>query len=664
MTRNIILGNGNMLVCLDRNMRIRDFYYPYVGQENHVSSNYHLIGVWVEGNFSWISENDWKLSLNYKKDSLVSEVTAYNENLKVKLTINEAVHHEKNIFLRHISVTNNCNRNRSIKIFCRQHFHISEANIGDTVYFNPILNSIIDYKGKRYFLIGGMANGKNFDDYATGVAEGNRLGTYVDAEDGTLSRNPIEHGSVDSTIGFTMDMKKNESQAIDYWIAVGEKHAEVRKLRDFILEKKPFKLIKETERYWIKWINKKKVNFCDLDSKIQNLFKRSLLIVRAQTDNHGAIIAANDTHTFHFKRDTYSYMWPRDGALIARSLDRVKHYSITSKFFNFCSEIVSEDGYLFHKYRPDGSLGSSWHPWLKWDKLQLPIQEDETALVMDALWKHYSMHKNFNEMKKMYKNFIKKSGDFLHSFRDEKTGLPKESYDLWEMKLGVHTFTCSTVYAGLQAAKNFAVIFGKKSDVEKYEKAAREVREATLKYLYDEEEQIFIKGIYYDKEGKMQKDRTVDVSTAYGLFEYNVVSVDDARIKRTMDETLKRLWCNSSCGGLARFENDNYYQTSKSFPGNPWFISTMWLAEYHIAKAKSLSELKSAEELLKWATERALPSGALSEQINPITGEHLSVAPLTWSHAGFIIAVDKYLDKFQKLNRNKRNINKGCRRSS
>ena len=237
----------------------------------------------------------------------------------------------------------------------------------------------------------------------------------------------------------------------------------------------------------------------------------------------------------------------------------------------------------------------------------------------------------------------------MFSFRDKKTGLPKESYDLWEARLGVHTFTCSTVYAGLEAAKNFAKSFGNKSDVAKYEKAAKEVREATLKYLYDEEEQIFIKGIYYDNEGNMKKDKTVDISTIYGLFEYNLLDVDDSRIKRTMDKTIEKLWCSHACKGMARYENDRYYRVGGDSPENPWFISTMWLAEYYIAKAKSIEELKLGEDLLKWAVDRALPSGVLSEQLNPMNGEPLSVAPLTWSHAGFIIAVDKYLDKFEKL---------------
>jgi GH15 family glucan-1,4-alpha-glucosidase len=281
-------------------------------------------------------------------------------------------------------------------------------------------------------------------------------------------------------------------------------------------------------------------------------------------------------------------------------------------------------------------------------KIQLPIQEDETALVLDSLWKHYKRNKN-EDVKKLYGTLIKNAGNFLVKFRDEKTKLPKESYDLWEEKIGVHTFTCATVYAGLEAAKNFADIFGEKQEKEKYEKAAQEVKDAILKYLYDKDRGIFIKRIYSDEEGNWLRDNTIDVSTVYGLFEYKILPANDERIVRTMEKTLEKLWCITPTGGVYRYENDKYYRTGKDASENPWFISTFWLAEWYIENAKKMGDLKLAEDLLKWATNRALPSGALSEQLNPNTAEPLSVSPLTWSHAGFIIAVIKYIGKCKIL---------------
>jgi hypothetical protein len=41
-------------------------------------------------------------------------------------------------------------------------------------------------------------------------------------------------------------------------------------------------------------------------TKVVELFKRSLLVVRTQIDNNGAICAANDSDIMQFSRDTYS----------------------------------------------------------------------------------------------------------------------------------------------------------------------------------------------------------------------------------------------------------------------------------------------------------------------------------------------------------------------
>ncbi len=39
----------------------------------------------------------------------------------------------------------------------------------------------------------------------------------------------------------------------------------------------------------------------------------------------------------------------------------------------------------------------------------------------------------------------------------------------------------------------------------------------------------------------------------------------------------------------------------------------------------------------------------LAEQINPFDGVAISVSPLVWSHAEFVIAVCEYVDKRKKL---------------
>ena len=66
------------------------------------------------------------------------------------------------------------------------------------------------------------------------------------------------------------------------------------------------------------------------------------------------------------------------------------------------------------------------------------------------------------------------------------------------------------------------------------------------------------------------------------------------------------------------------------------------MAEYLIAIAEKPADLDRPRAYLEWCASRALPSGIMSEQVHPYTGEPLSVSPLTWSHAAFVSAVQHY----------------------
>ena len=100
-----------------------------------------------------------------------------------------------------------------------------------------------------------------------------------------------------------------------------------------------------------------------------DVFHRSLLILRTQIDNHGAIIAANDSDIVRFGKDTYSYMWGRDGAFVAAALATAGFAHVCMKYFAFCARVLSDEGYLFQHYNPDGSLASNWHAWLvRWPR--------------------------------------------------------------------------------------------------------------------------------------------------------------------------------------------------------------------------------------------------------------------------------------------------------
>jgi len=649
MPRDIPVGNGRLLVCFDQNYCIRDLYYPHVGQENHVGGNFFRLGFWVDDQFSWVGP-DWKRDLRYLPDTLVTQVSLYHEGMGLILSCRDTVDFHENIYLRELMVENLAARQRDIRLFFSQDFNISGNDVGDTAAFDPLSGGVVHYKGSRYFLINGFpVGGKGLSQFAVGQKGfGGKEGTFKDAEDGLLSGNPIAQGSVDSVLGFTLDLGAQDKGKIFYWIAAGQNRGEVHRLDGLIKERGPGVLFQRTQDYWHLWVNKETPPLDQLPKAVGELYRRSLLILNSQIDWQGGIIAANDSDILHYSRDTYSYVWPRDGALAAHALDLAGYDLLARNFYQFAAEIIEKEGYFLHKYNPDGTLASSWHPWIQEGKLQLPIQEDETALVIWALWNHFVLYRDIEFIKPLYRPLIKRAADFMCRYRDEKTKLPDESYDLWEERRGMFSFTAGAVFGGLAAASLFCKIFGEEENASRYQQAAAEIRDAVSTYLWREELNGFCRMIYRDKQGLVQVDTTCD-SSLWGLFAFGLYSVDHPKIVSTFNTLREKLWLKTRVGGMLRYENDRYQQVSPTVGGNPWFICTLWLADYLTEQAREEKELADALKIMKWVTDHTLPSGVLAEQINPLTGEPLSVSPLTWSHATFVASTQRLLRRMRRM---------------
>lgn len=651
MPRDLPLGNGTVLVNFDRDYNLRDIHFPEVGMDNHSVGHPSRFGVFCEGQFAWLSAEYIRQRL-YVTDALQTDVLASIAHLQLELRFNDAVDFYLWTFVRKVSVKDLSGRDREVRLFFHHDFHIVEHDIGDTAYFDPETSSLIHYKDARYFLINACVQGHiGWSQYATGTKEtAGMQGTWRDAEDGVLGGNPIAQGSVDSTGAVHLNVPAHGEQVAHYWMTFGIKYEKVVKLNEIVLQKTPEKLLHRTERYWHLWVNKDPHRFADLSDGCAELFKRSLLIMRTNCDDGGAIIAANDYDIAQFGRDTYSYMWPRDGALVADAFASAGFLSVSRSFFQFCLKVITEEGYLLHKYNADGTVGSSWHPWLRQGVPTLPIQEDETALVLWALWRHFNAFRDVEAVRPLYRRLISNAAEFLVSFRDEETGLPLPSYDLWEERFGVHLFTVAAVIGGLEAAAHFATAFGEDEQAERYTLCAEETRQAMIKHMWSPPHQRFARMATRTKSG-YTLDVTIDAAN-YGVFAFGALPADDPKVVATMDAIEERLSIKTQVGGVARYENDYYQQVSQDIEnvaGNPWFICTLWVAQHKIAVAKSSDDLTRAREILEWVVGHALPSGVLAEQVHPYTGEPLSVSPLTWSHATFVTCVLEYVQARERL---------------
>ncbi len=646
--RDIPVGNGSLLINFDDKYQLRDFYFPHVGQENHTEGFPFRFGVWADGVFSWFFSDGWQRELRYLPNTLVTDVTLTNHALGIQISCNDTVAHDENIYLKRIAVRNLFDSERDIRVYLHHDFRIYENKVGDTAYYDPDTLALIHYKKHRYFLINSTPH---FDEFATGrKAFHSSEGTWRDAEDGHLHGGAITEGSVDSTIALHAKIAPLSNAAFHYWIAAGSSHQEVSRLNKLVHKVGAAQLLEQTRDRWSEWLGNTALDPSGLSKPVAELYRRSLLIITTQIDKGGAIIAANDHDVTERATDHYSYLWPRDGAFIANALDNAGYPEYSRKFFKLCHRIVHQRGYFLQKYNPDGSVGSGWHSY--WDKGEkkpmYPIQEDETALVLWALWEHYSRYPDIEFIRGIYTGLIERCADFMMGFRDPDTGLPLPSWNLWEDRRGVHTFTCATVVAGLRAGAHFALLFDDEERAIRYRHAADEIVAAMRTCLYSESEDRFLRGLLANGSDALVADATVDASL-FGLFYFGCFDVDDPVVTNTMRAVEERLMHHGPFGGVIRFEDDNYMRSSENSPPNAWIITTLWLAEYYIASARSADDLARALAILEWTANRAIPSGVLAEQIDPDNGNAVSVSPLTWSHSTFLATVLRYAEKLSRF---------------
>lgn len=668
--RPLIFGNGKILICEDERGTIRDVYFPYVGLENH--GNLIRVGVCDLDSLycSWLE--NWTVRQRYKSEfetefcnrileisgapeeknakntaekrtgkgtgsekgseripeacrevtSNIGETVFENPELGLKVTVWEAVHPSTNIFYRTFEVRNVSNSSRRLRLFSNQNYRILETKIGETAVIDK--HVLIHYKRDRYFL---HASEPAFDQYAAGTAEWKGLeGTWKDMEsDANLSGNPVAHGSVDSTLGWTLpELKPGEATRVHFWIVLGKNYCNVLKVHKRVKEAGKSDLFHHNFNFWNSFTERVSVLpeyawMPQLPEKVIKSFYRSLLAAVAHMDITGSVIASCDSDIRQFGADLYTYCWPRDAAWVCLALDRARYHHLSAETFEFFSKTITTRGNFLHKYTPAGDFGSTWHP--------VPmIQIDETGLPLYALYNNWEIAKSVWTTGRYYRGLVIPAANYLTKSVDKETDLPISSFDLWEERKGVHTYSACTVYAGLRGACELARSLGDYSNADIWKAAADRVKEAIIERLYDGKLKRFRRSL---------EESTLD-SSVFAVWYFGILPPDDPRVVRTMEAIEHELLRPS--GGIARYLHDSYYGYM-----NSWIICTLWLSQWHSA----MGNLERALELLVWCATHAHPSGLMPEQIDD-RGRPLSVLPLAWSHSAFVLAVLEYLQALAK----------------
>ncbi len=637
MARPIVLSNGELHVGLNDFGLVHDLYFPYVGLENHAAGTglRHKIGVWIDGQISWLDEDKgWVFSFRYPHTALVGHIVAKNEAIGVILEFDDCVDSQISAFMRNIHIVNLKQEARQVRLFMHQAFIVGDLHSNaDTAQYLPDSHAVLHYRGRRAFVISGESDSNGpFDQHSIGLfgIEGHQ-GTYRDAEDGELSGSNVDFGKVDSVLRFKLDIGPHSSARVHYWIAAGTSIRQALFVHKQVKETGVTERLHTTATWWEQWLQPAIGIAKKLPKQHQETFIDAVMVIKSQIDKRGAVMASTDTSMLNYTRDAYAYMWPRDGAYTLWPLIRMGYKDEAYRFFEFCKQGLHPAGYLMHKYRSDGALGSSWHPYVQPDgSFAPPIQEDETALVLYVLAQFYQTHHDPAILKDFYQSLVVPMAHFLVEHVESTTNLPKPSYDLWEEVYMVTTYTTATVFGALTAASELAAAAEDDKHAVEWRAVANDIQAAAHRHLYNHERKVFYKGLLVHN-GQMNKNATIDTSAVFGAYLFGLFEPDSPEMKDSIETTRTVFNVHNPRVGVPRYENDPYRREDTSITGNWWFITTLWLTQYNLLNNKD-----HALAQLDWIQSLALPTGLFSEQVNPKTVTQVSPSPLTWSQAEYV----------------------------
>jgi glucoamylase len=627
-----IIGNSKFLASLGRTGKMYRLWWPNIDLPQHVDAIRTGIQ-WDQSPVSWFDEeaDGWKHEAKYIDKTNIFSVNARSEQQPIQVDSSHLAVPGQDIIVREYTFTNSSDQPVSFSFIVHSSFLVSENQLYNTTMFNAANDSLVHFRHKYYFA---LSSANVCTGYQSGLA-------WDMAGQGELNGKNIDMRP-DGALKWRIDeLAAGASVTIPVYLTAG--HDEESVLQQMRTAKgKPSSVwIAETAAYWNEFLAEAAP--CPIpDAEISDLYDRSLLMFKLMSDEQtGSIIAAPEFDENFARCGGYSYCWGRDAAFITTALDKAGLGSLSDSFYAWTLTAQSPDGSWQQRHYHDGSLAPSWG-----------LQIDEGSSIIWGMWQHHLEQKDHSFAKQVWPA-VEKGASFLMSFLDAESGLPKPSIDLWEEREASHTYSSAAVYGGLTAAASFAELAGRTELASEWKSAAERISASINELCWNEEGGRFYRGVNltvqagkYEqaiaagatgyvtegikgyKKNVLNHDPVIDVSLLGIAVPFGAVPADHDRMRRTADAVEAALTM-PGVGGIKRYEDDIY------IGGNPWILTTLWLAHYRI----ETGSIDEAKQLLKWALDHRTETGLLPEQVDKNTGETAWVVPLTWSHAMFILTI-------------------------
>jgi len=623
-----LIGNREILVTFTRKGNLQRMYYPAKDNRQYIS--FYNVGVKVnDSDLIYLHDdinNVYKQYYDVNTNILNTEITNTYFNLKILQT--DFVPVKENVLIRKYTIINENHLDLSLKFFVHSEI-LSDRN-------NHVGCKITDYGMMQYahdFMVSTISQEKKICNHQINGSKNTIKSTNIYDKDYIGMSN-------DSSIAYDIgSIKTNEKKTFELCVVLQEQPSnmadfekEIERIRRIDINSEYAK----TKSYWRKYVKSHDgLNFKEpensYEEKLQQIYYRSILLFPLLTNYEtGGIIASPEIDEDFTKCGRYGYCWPRDAAFITRAMDILKMEKETEKFYKiFCKITQSKNGMWEQRFFSDGRLAPSWG-----------YQIDETASVIYGVYTHYQYTNNFKFLKDTLP-MCEKALDFLKRYvKDLLEGTQKfhVSYDLWEMCEGVHFYSLASIYSAFNTMLEIYKVLGKnvsnfennrlkdekisKSKVE-VEKLRKDLKLYIEEKMYDDEKKCYVRN---------PEDKKLDISILGAVVPYNVFTPNEKKIENTIERINMSL--RTYTGGYKRFEEDHYMN------GNPWPIANCWMTLYYLEKGEN----KKAKETFDFVVKTAGLHSFLGEQVNNETLEANWVLGLGWSHAMFIIVLEKMLN--------------------
>lgn len=447
--------------------------------------------------------------------------------------------------------------------------------------------------------------------------------------------------SCDSSICYNIGvLNPGETKTLEIYMIIHENKEkyrldEIKADFDKIRKIEIAKELTTTKKYWNKYVKDHTTielkETTEYDKRIKKIYNRTILLYPLLTnETTGGIAATIEVDEARNYCGRYAYCWPRDAVFITKALDILGMEKETEKFYKtFCKNTQSKNGMWEQRFYTDERLAPCWG-----------YQIDETASVVHGVYHHYIKTKNIKFLKENVK-MMEKAVEFLRKYVEQVLQDKKEmqiSYDLWEMHEGIHLYSLASIFSAYESMlATYKVLQEDKIEetnrlkqenrikqTEVLEKQLVDIKKYVQAYLYNEEKKSFVRG---------KQDDKMDISMLGAVTPFAMFTPKEKKIINTVERI--DLTLRTYTGGYQRFEQDNYKN------GNPWPIATLWMALYQI----EMKDYEKAKQCLDFVVASSTEHGFLAEQIDNATMEPAWVIGLGWSHAMFIIVLEKLMHK-------------------